>query len=176
MIPARRRGEAGLSLVEVMTALLVIGLATSMVVIAFPQRAALVEESANAFAAQLVAAADTAIAGGQPVGVFLDAEGYRFARRTGPEWMTIREDRTLRPRDWPEGVEAELLRAGGPAGAGRMSDLSQQQMPALPQIRFDPTGAANAAAIELMAEGATRMVRISEDGGVAVIDEAAGDG
>lgn len=173
MSPSRRRGEAGLSLVEVMTALLVIGLATSMVVIAFPQRPELIEETADAFAVQMAVAADAAIAGGQPVGVFLDADGYRFARRIGPDWTPISDDRALRPRAWPEGVEADMIRAGVVAGAGRMGDLSPQQLPLIPQIRFDPTGAASPATIELLADGETRRISIAADGGVTVVNEAA---
>lgn len=109
----------GFTLVELMVVLVILGLATTVVVLAMPDEGGSLQFEAERFAARAKAARDNAIVESRPALLRVDAEGYSVARRVRGVWQ---EDARL---DWTNGTEAL---AEGAEGA---------------QTRFDTTGLAS---------------------------------
>lgn len=85
----------------------IIGLASTVAVLAMPDpRGRLVDEGAR-FATRVRAAHDAAIIGGRPVSVWVTPAGYGFDERRGGQWIAI-ADKPLRVAQWGEGTQAIL--------------------------------------------------------------------
>lgn len=138
----------GFTLVELMVALFVIGLAGAAVALTLPATDdVLVKETEN-FASRLVHARDEAILGMRTVEVGVTARGYDFSRRRFDGWLPL-EGRAFADVDWVPGTRPQLSR--------REARLA---------FRFDPTGATEPGDLVLLREG--RRMRVSVDGGGAV--------
>jgi len=151
MNPARASAcQAGFSLVELMVALAIAGLAATAVVIALPGGMARPALAAERFAARLAAARDSAVIDGQPVACTIDAMGYAFARRRNGAWVPP-SDRRLQRQAWPAGLAIAL-----PAERPRRLVFDAMGMPS------DPFAAV------LSADGTARRVSVARDGTVRV--------
>ncbi len=96
----------GFSLVELMVALVILGLAATAVVLTLPNGASGLHDEASRFAARAAALRDRAVVEARPMRLWVSASGYGFEQRQGQIWAPL-NDRTLRPDDWPEGVRAQ---------------------------------------------------------------------
>ena len=144
------RRARGFSLVELMVALAVIGLAGAAVALTLPPADDALAGEAEAFAARLAHARDEAILGMRTVEVAVTPRGYAFARRGFAGWTSL--EGAFAPVDWTPGTRPEL-----PGREPRMS------------LVFDPTGAATPATVVLLREGRRVRVRIG-DGGEVELD------
>lgn len=145
------RQVRGFTLVELVVALAVIGLAGATVALTLPSSDDLLAREADALAARLSHARDEAILGMRTVEVAVTARGYAFSRRRLARWEPL-EGRGFDAVDWNSGTAPAL-----PPGASRMA------------FRFDPTGAAEPARLVLSREG--RQARIAvDDGGAVTVD------
>ncbi len=141
----------GFTLVELMVALAVIGVAGATVALTLPSTDDALAGEAGAFAARMAHARDEAILGMRTVEVLVDARGYRFARRRFDGWQPL-EGRAFAAVDWAAGTQPRL-----PRGEARQA------------FRFDPTGATEPGTLVLVREG--RRARVSVDaGGEVTID------
>jgi general secretion pathway protein H len=137
-----RRHERGFTLVELMVVLVVLGLMTSVALVAVPRGPSLASE-AETFAARLGRAQEEAVLTNRAIGVRVDSQGYAFRRRTGGVWSPL-EDGPFKATAWSEGVVA-ALDTREPIG----------------QVSFDGSGLAEPLSITLSREA--RSVRVSVD-------------
>ena len=149
----RYRRQIGMTLVEVMTVLFIIGLTTSLVALTLPERPTQEQATAQAFARVLREAQETAILAGQPVGLKLEEQGYGLVRWRQNAWrpqgrlvrlsprmdITLRADIEDRPETWPEHV-------------------------------FDPTGIVEPAEFEFRARGVRIDIALNEAGEVRLVE------
>lgn len=146
------RRARGFTLVELMVALVVVGLAGAAVALTLPGEDDALAKEAGTFAGRLGHARDEAILGMRTVEVRVTAGGYTFARRRFDGWQPL-DGRAFAAVDWAPGTRPELPRND----AGIIA------------FRFDPTGATGPASLVLVREG--RRVRVSvADGGEVDVD------
>lgn len=147
---APRSGARGFSLVELLVVVAMLGLLAGAVALTIPPPRAAALDEADALAAQLLRAREEAILGGRAVEVELDAGGYRFAVR-GLAGREVLSGPPLGERAWPPGVQLRLH-------GGRERQV----------LRFDPTGTAEVATIELSGDGARARLTVDLAGAVDV--------
>ncbi|GGK09748.1 GspH/FimT family pseudopilin [Luteimonas terricola] len=148
------RRARGFTLVELMVALAVIGLAGAAVAMTLPSADNVLVKEAETFAARLAHARDEAILGMRTIEVEVSAAGYAFSRRRFDGWQPL-DGRAFASVDWQPGTQPQLPRRNA-----RMA------------FHFDPTGASEPRSLVLVREG--RSARVSVDGGGEVtIDGAA---
>ncbi len=148
-----RERAAGFTLIELMVVILVIGLASSIVVLAGLGGGPTPRAEAEALASRLVAARDRAVVAGSATAFVLDDGGYHFEVRSSGGWQQSggRSSDAMAARRWPPGmaVAAEI------EGGGRLS--------------FDATGLATPALISLGAPGKQQAaVRVGAAGEVRI--------
>jgi general secretion pathway protein H len=141
---ARRAGQGGFTLVELMVVLVILGLASSAVVLAFPDPQGSLVAEAERFAARAKAARDEALLTGRATAVQVDGEGYAISRRAGGEWQQAAS------HEWARGTQAVL----GAGAEGRAV--------------FDPTGLADPLHLGLARGGRQVVVEIGADGDARV--------
>lgn len=134
----------GFTLVELMVALFVIGLAGAAVALTLPTGDDALAKEADAFAARLAHARDEAILGMRTVEVRVDRGGYAFMRRRFEGWQPL-AGRAFAPVDWSPDTRPQLPRDAGLA------------------FRFDPTGATEPRSLVLLRDG--RRTQVTVDGG-----------
>ena len=139
------RRARGFTLVELMVALAVIGLAGAAVALTLPSTDDALVKETQTFAARLAHARDEAILGMRTVEVAVTARGYGFSRRRFDGWQPL-DGRAFAAVDWAPGTQPQL-----PRRDARMS------------FRFDPTGAAEPGSLVLLREG--RRMQVTVDGG-----------
>lgn len=138
-----RRGDSGVTLVEVLVALSIVAVMASASVLALRGGPAdTVEAEARKLAARLAFAVDETLAGGRPLRFYHAPNGYRFARRVAGEWRNV-ESAPLDPYPLPRGiVMAESgMHAIGADGFGAPFDLILNAFPSPSpsawRVRFD---------------------------------------
>lgn len=164
-----RRGERGLTLVELLVGLAIAGLAASAVLLSLPPARDSVPVKAERLAARLRAAADLAVVSGRSIGMEVTQEGYRFYRREAAGWRPLGRNSSLEAAGWPASVEADLV-LGRPlfVAAESVRDAAPS-----PVIRFEPIGLATPFTLQLRAAGEAIRIRGDRAG---VITLEPGDG
>ena len=165
-----RHTQKGLTFIEVMVVVLILGLMASVVLLNLPDETDPSKEDAFRFAVRLQAAQDIAIMRGQFVGLEVAEGRYRFLAYENGEWTETRL-----PGDRPaEGAVSEdvLVRletgetveagtAGGDRGFITIDDASDEEKPVIPQARFEPTGEVDP--FELVFIGKQQVWQVSLD-------------
>jgi len=104
-------GELGFTLVELMIAVGILGLLTSIVILSLPGGSTLLEEDAQRLAARTAALRDNAILQSRPMAVQVTASGYSFLQRRGGSWDVL-ESKPFIATNWSSGVSVDA-RDGG---------------------------------------------------------------
>jgi general secretion pathway protein H len=99
-------GTRGFSLVELMVALVILGLAATAVVLTLPTPASGLNDQATRFAARAAALRDRAVVEARPMRLWVSASGYGFEQRNGRQWTAL-NDQALRPDNWPTGIAVQ---------------------------------------------------------------------
>jgi general secretion pathway protein H len=140
--------ERGFTLVELLVVLVILGLFSSVVVLALPDPEGPLAAEAERFAARARAAQERAIMDNRPVALRVDAEGYGFEWTVGGEWRKLSQ-RPFGDVAWKPGTSAVLAN-----GAER--------------VVFDPTGHAEPLALTLSRGGEQAAVEIADGGDIHV--------
>ena len=153
MTPTSAIGRArllrpGFTLVELLLVIAILGLAAGAVVLAAPDPRPPVGREAEQLAARLVRAREEALLTNRVIAVVIDREGYSFRVLDGAEWRALNEG-PFRSQRWGEGVTVD----GGAEAR---------------QLTFDPTGAAEPAALRLTSGGRRAGVDVAASGEVSV--------
>lgn len=141
---------AGFTLIELLVTLVLIGLATTTVLLTMPDDDQTLHRQADNFAAALARARDEAVLSGRTVEVGVDPDGYRFSRQDFEHWEPIAAP-PLSPRSWDDGVRPAL-----PHGHARIG------------FRFDPIGASEPQALVLAREAGEVRIEVDADGRVRI--------
>jgi len=144
----RRQAQRGLTLVEVLVVVLILGLMAGVVVMTLPSDEDTAKAEAFRFASQVRVAQELAITRGQIVGLRTDSGGYDFLVYSANGWQPL----TLPGNEAPAhqlGLDAQMSielggePATGTAGGDQPFTLSRQEREALPpepDLLFLPTG------------------------------------
>ena len=146
------QSQRGMTLVEVMMVVFIVGLSAGLVVLTLPQRDPASLTEARAFAQTLQTTQDAAILSGQPTAIQITETGYTLLSWRGDAWQLRRGGKTLK-----QGVNLTIR-----------SDLPEQPDD-WPQLIFDPTGV-NAATEFRFSGGGERFDLIVSEGGEVQIE------
>ena len=156
----------GFTLVEMLVALVIMGLLAATVVLTWPAGSALRDDAA-ALAARATLAAEESILSGTAMGLDVNAQGYAFYRIENGTWREVDDERAFRRQTWREGVVPHIRREGFGA-----NDRRGDAKAISPSLVFDPTGLVPAFSVTL-AEGASRLMVASTTRGVMQVTEPA---
>ena len=136
-----RRARAGLTLVELMIVLVILGLAGAAVVMTLPDTTPSLDREAEVFAARLVRAREEAILTNRTVEVTADGEGYAFRIRRPGERVAL-ETPPFEPVRWAEGAAAQAptLFVFDPTGAAEPADLALSRAEDRALVSVDAAG------------------------------------
>jgi general secretion pathway protein H len=146
---ARRRAEAGFTLIELMVVVAIMAVASTVVIMSMPDPRGSLLSEAERLAARAAAARDNAIVEGKATALVVDPAGYGFSQRQDGAWMPITR-KPLGRRLWGEGVVATVATAG------------QER------VVFDNTGLADPTTVTLARDGQRVDVAIAGDGTIDV--------
>ncbi|MGE3248963.1 MAG: GspH/FimT family pseudopilin [Hyphomonadaceae bacterium] len=154
--------DAGVTLVEALTALAIIALVAGMALLAMPGPDRAVRGAAEQMAARLALAADDSIIRNRPVALIVTHEGYGFARLEDSGWARIEAASPLSFRAWPDGVTHRIIETEADAPAREAGRVA----------RFDATGGATPAQFVLSGAGARFTLSIDAQGRTHVARES----
>lgn len=143
--------DSGFSLVEALTALMVMGLLVGAVVLAAPGADHKVRQEAERLAARIVAAQDESILTNRPLALVVTQNGYAFERLEQQGWIAAGHSAPLGFRAWPADLTVHIERQEGAEDNTRIA-------------RFDALGGATPAALVLSGWGARWRVAINGQG------------
>lgn len=117
---ADARAGGGFTLIELLVVLVIIGVGISTVVVALsPDPRGMVREEGDRLALLLNLASEESMQGGMAMGWVGREDGYEFVTREltdmGPEWMTVRGDDLLHPRELRNGAAIRGIEVDGKA-------------------------------------------------------------
>ncbi len=147
----RLRRDAGVSLVEVLTALMVVGLLAGAVVLLAPGPDHKARVEAERVAARILAASDESVLSNRSMALVVTPEGYGFERLEPEGWRPAAGSAVLSFRAWPDDFDVRIEERDGDAADTRV-------------IRFDPLGGATPAKLLLSAAGARWSVAVDGQG------------
>lgn len=101
-------GEAGFTLVEVMTALLIASMLAGAVLLLWPGESMTVRDAAERLAARLEAAADESVLLNRQIALVMTPEGYGFDRREPDGWHRLETKAVLGFQAWPEALHTQI--------------------------------------------------------------------
>jgi type II secretion system protein H len=128
----RRGNSGGFTLLEMLVALVIIAVAISTAIVALrPDPRGLVRQEGDRLAVLLGLASEESGVGGMPLAWVGREDGYEFQAReltdAGPEWVVVRGDDLLHPRQLPSGTHILSIQVDGEAAElGRRVPLGNQ--------------------------------------------------
>lgn len=168
----RRAGERGLTLVELLVVLVILGLASSLVLLNAPPSRAVVERDALRFASSVKIALDEMVMTGATYRLVIDAAGYGFERYAGEEWTSEGIDRAFQRTEFDNGVVATTeITDAALANARALGDEEPEKEvdddePKV--IRLDPVGAPATFTVRLLSPQGAYRVSLGADGELTV--------
>lgn len=111
----RPHADGGFTLVEAMTALMLIGLLVGAVVLMVPGPDRTTRDFAAQLGARLAQASDESIIANKPIALAISDEGYGFMRLEENGWLRLSQRGALSFRAWPEGADVQVEASGAPA-------------------------------------------------------------
>lgn len=143
--------DAGVSLVEAMVALMIVGLMAGAVVLLAPGPERAIRAEAERLAARVTLASEESVVVNRTTALVVTHEGYGFERLEQNGWTPAAQGSPLGFRAWPANVEARVELSGAEPDDVRVA-------------RFDALGGATPAEIVLSGAGARWRVAIDGQG------------
>ncbi|MBI1338674.1 type II secretion system protein GspH [bacterium] len=153
--PATRK-DRGFTLIEVMTALMVVALAASLAVLAAPGPDRTLRDAARGMGARILQAGDEAIIRNRSIALVASAEGYGFEQLSDGRWAPLVGSTPLSFVAWPEQVSARL--------EGDLETGTDRRVLSV----FDPIGGMSPMRVELTRDRSRWEVRVDASGAVHV--------
>lgn len=150
-LPAPR--DAGMTLVEVMLVIFIMGLVTSVAVMTLPPRETQQERAVRKVETVLRDAQDRSVLTGEIIGIQPTENGIELVSWTGEEWLAIQRARL----DLPDGVRLEVL---PPDGALQSREDTPQR------IIFNPLGRAEPINVAVNRRSWSQRLTLTPDGEV----------
>ncbi|ABI75938.1 general secretion pathway protein H [Hyphomonas neptunium ATCC 15444] len=147
-----RDPEAGLSLVEIMVTLSIIGVATTLILLTIPARP-LHKQEADRLQEALEQTAGRSLVTGQPMGLIIEGQSYTPAIWQNGNW------RPLQSYQLPSGIRFEI--------DGKAPMAPEEGETALPAVIFDPLGHTAPVSIELVRNNSRTSLTLLADGRVS---------
>ena len=106
----RVSGQRGFTLLELMVVLVIIGIILTFVVLSAggDKRAEQMQREVQRLAALIELASDEAVMRSEQLAIRFTDSSYEFMTLQGNDWQPLSDDRPLRPRTLPEGIELHL--------------------------------------------------------------------
>ena len=162
--------QNGLTLVELLVVLVILGLAASVVLMNAPPSRPAAKAEAEMFAARLQLAREEALFNGAIVRAVVDGGGYVFERKRADGWERMTPAKMFGRRDFSGGVAAAVTiddpsmknveALGGPRGEKKEDGVHE--------IRIDPFGVQPVFALRLSAREGAFAVRHDAAGAIRV--------
>lgn len=103
----------GFTLLEVLAVLFIIGIIVSFASLSVNQSSSrVVEDEARRLHGLLRMASDEAVLKGQELALQFNSQSYAFVQLKEDKWLPVDQDRLLREREVPEGIELQLTLEG----------------------------------------------------------------
>lgn len=147
--------SAGFTLVELMLVLLIVGLASSAVMLTLPDGADELRREADQFAMRLQRAQEEAILGIRAVRVSADSRGYEFSSQRFDGWQAL-DDGPFKKVSWRQGVRPVF-------------EPGREQT----TFRFEPAGDATVESLVLVRDD--KRLRVRVDSAASIIIDAGPD-
>ncbi len=144
-----RSSERGMTIVEVLMVVFIIGLAAGIVTMTIPQRPTTEQATAQAFGRLITEAQDQAILSGQPIGLFVTDKAYGLVQWRRGQWRAY-----TRPASLPRQIEITE------------EDAQQTAPEGWPDLVFDPTGIVQPTEFNLRGRGVRIDISLLETGEV----------
>lgn len=138
--------DAGVTLVEAMVALMIIGLIVGAVVLLAPGPDSKTRLAAEQLAARMLLAGEESVIANRPLALVVTHEGYGFERLEENGWFPAEHGSPLGFRAWPAGLD---IRVEPPADDAKVA-------------RFDALGGATP--VDIVMRGSAVRWRVSLDG------------
>lgn len=138
-----------MTLVEVLTVIFIVGLASGLVVLTLPDRPDAAEKRVDRFALDVKQVADRAILTGQVQGIAFSDDGYTLVQWDGDTWSDRRSRKT-----GEDNLELRVLRREDDRGDTR------------PDLIFDPTGVNDPVDLEMTVNAKRFRLLIDANGDV----------
>lgn len=158
------RSDAGLSLIEIMVAMFIVGLASGFVVLSLPRTPTPLAEARLVLDGLLNDQRNAAVLGGEPRGLVIDDHEIRALVYRRGEWQRPRAFAQESVFQLPSQTELEIAGEEDPVFQTRID----QDAAIEPDIWFDPSGFATEALLELDWNGDRLWFAISEMGEVSI--------
>jgi len=148
--------DAGFSLVETMTAMMVVALVASSVLLLAPGQDRRTRDEAMRLVARIGMAQDESVLVNRTVALVLTADGYGFERLEAGGWAPFEPNTPLGFRAWPEDVEARAERDENESRAARFDAMGTATPTSIIvsgagvrwRVRVDASGETNVAPVE----------------------------
>jgi prepilin-type N-terminal cleavage/methylation domain-containing protein len=145
----RFQSDAGVSLIEVLTAMFIIALMAAAVVIAAPGPDRQTRAFVTQFAGRVALASEESIISNRAHALVVRSDGYGYARLEENGWQVITHGSPLAFRPWPADIVAHI----------EASDFEGEQL-----ARFDAVGSSTPARIVFDGAGVRWAVEIDSQG------------
>ena len=163
MTGTRFRSDAGISLVEIMVALFIVGISSSFVILSIPRSPTPLEEARMQIEDLLRNSERVAQLSGQPHGLMLKKNAAELlVFRTGG-WGPPDDRNALANASWDEQVVLEREQRDTP----RLR-LEEEDAPVLPDVWFDGSGIATEAEFDLRWKSSRYTFSITRSGNINV--------
>ena len=161
--------EAGLSLVEIMVALFIVGLSASFVMVSLPQSRSDLVRAGDAISRQVETLRETALSSGEPYGLRFTKTGVEALVYRAGDWVEPPRSLSLQKLVFADKLSVE--KSGTPAKKTRdFNDKAEASEDVAPDIWFDPSGIASGDGFTLIEGADSIRFELQENGEFGVSD------